>query len=203
MAAILALPLASLANFVGTASSAVLQKRSTAVTVNTGTTYQTMDGFGFSEAFGPASQVEAWTSSQQTETFEYLFSTSSGAGLNILRNCINVFETTNPGSPSATPDYNSLDGDDGQIWFSQQAKSYGVSTFYADAWTAPAFMKTNDNINDGGYLCGVTNETCSSGDWRQAYANYLVKYVQDYSSEGITIDYLGFVNEPDNSYRHF
>ena len=50
---------------------------------------------------------------------------------------------------------------------------------------------------NGGYLCGVTNTSCASGDWRQAYANKLIKYIQDYQAEGISIDYLGFLNEPD------
>jgi hypothetical protein len=50
---------------------------------------------------------------------------------------------------------------------------------------------------DGGYLCGVTGETCSSGDWRQAYANYLVQYIKDYESVGIAIDFIGFLNEPE------
>ncbi|KAF5016469.1 hypothetical protein F66182_11839, partial [Fusarium sp. NRRL 66182] len=60
-------------------------------------------------------------------------------------------------------------------------------------------MKTNDNVANGGYLCGTTGETCSSGDWRQAYANYLVQYIKDYESEGITIDFVGWLNEPDYS----
>jgi O-glycosyl hydrolase len=43
----------------------------------------------------------------------------------------------------------------------------------------------------------VTGETCSSGDWRQAYANYLVEYLELYASAGITIDFVGFLNEPE------
>jgi O-glycosyl hydrolase len=34
-------------------------------------------------------------------------------------------------------------------------------------------MKTSDSVPDGGTLCGVPGATCASGDWRQAYANYL------------------------------
>jgi len=41
-------------------------------------------------------------------------------------------------------------------------------------------MKTNGMDSNGGSLCGVTGATCSSGDWKQAYANYLVKYIQLY-----------------------
>ena len=52
---------------------------------------------------------------------------------------------------------------------------------------------------NGGYICGVTNATCATGDWRQSYANKLVKYLTDYKDHGITIDYLGFLNEPDLS----
>jgi len=58
-------------------------------------------------------------------------------------------------------------------------------------------MKTNNTENYGGYLCGVTNATCASGDWRQSYANKIVKYIQDYEALGVTVDYVGFLNEPD------
>lgn len=41
-------------------------------------------------------------------------------------------------------------------------------------------MKSNGKDTDGGSLCGVSGTSCSSGDWKQAYANYLVKYIQLY-----------------------
>lgn len=41
----------------------------------------------------------------------------------------------------------------------------------------------------------VTN--CASGDWKQAYANYLVAYINFYASSGIKITHLAFLNEPD------
>lgn len=50
---------------------------------------------------------------------------------------------------------------------------------------------------NGGYLCGVTNATCATGDWRQAYADKIVKYLKDYQSRGIDIAHVGFLNEPD------
>lgn len=70
--------------------------------------------------------------------------------------------------------------DSGQLWVSQQAVRYGVKTFYGDAWSAPGFMKTNGRDTDGGSLCGVSGASCGSGDWKQAYADYLVKYIQLY-----------------------
>ncbi len=41
-------------------------------------------------------------------------------------------------------------------------------------------MKTNGKDTNGGQLCGVSGASCSSGDWKQAYASYLVKYIQFY-----------------------
>jgi O-glycosyl hydrolase len=55
--------------------------------------------------------------------------------------------------------------------------------------------KTEDE-NHGGSICGVPGETCSSGDWRQAYADYLIQYVKFYRSSGLDISYLGSYNEP-------
>lgn len=55
-------------------------------------------------------------------------------------------------------------------------------------------METN-----GGYLCGVTNTSCATGDWRKAYADKIVKFIQDYAGNGIQTDYVGFLNEPDLS----
>lgn len=83
------------------------------------------------------------------------------------------------------------------MWLSQQAKTYSVTRFYANAWSALGFMKTNGEDTNGGYLCSVSGETCASGDWMQAYANFLVQYIKYYASAGIEITHLGFLNEPD------
>ncbi len=56
-------------------------------------------------------------------------------------------------------------------------------------------MKTNGSESNGGTLCGESGASCSSGDWRQAYVNYLVQYIKDYASDGIPLSYLDFVNE--------
>ncbi|KAF7713389.1 Endo-1,4-beta-xylanase [Penicillium ucsense] len=172
------------------------------VTLNPSTTYQTIDGFGFSEAFGFGNGVANAPSAQQTQALKYMFSTTEGAGMTILRNRIasdpnGSIEPNSPGSPSAAPSYKSLNGDSSQVFWSKQARAMGVKYIYADAWSAPGYMKTNDNYINGGYLCGVTGHSCSSGDWRQAYANYLVQYIKDYASQGITIDFVGFLNEPE------
>jgi O-glycosyl hydrolase len=175
----------------------------TAITVNTASTLQQIDGFGVSQAFKRAAEFQALAATPRKQGLDYLFSTSTGAGLTIIRNRIGSggtgdgIEPSSPGSPAGTPNYVWDGNDEGQVWFSQSAISYGVSTIYADAWSAPGFMKTNGNENGGGYLCGTTGHTCSSGDWRQAYANLLAQYIKLYQSVGVNITHVGFLNEPD------
>lgn len=184
------------------AALAVTARAQTSISVDVNTKYQTVDGFGFSEAFGHASEMQALPDDTASQVLDILFDASVGAGMTILRNRIGSTETdsilpSSPGSPDADPEY-SWDGDDsGQVWLSQKAVEYGVTAIYADAWSAPGFMKDIGDEANGGYLCGVTDVTCDSGDWRQAYADYLVQYVQFYADEGIPITHLGFLNEPD------
>ena len=180
----------------------IIQRRQMAtITIDTTKAYQTVDGFGFSEAFSFVTGLYQLPAAQQKQGLDLLFNTSTGAGLTIVRNRIpsgsDSIEPNSPGSPTATPRYVSIGTDDNQIWFSQKAQQYGVTTFYADAWSAPGYMKTNGNEAGGGYLCGVTGERCASGDWRQAYANYIVQYIKDYQANGINISYVGFLNEPE------
>ena len=92
----------------------------TTVTVNASTTYQVIDGFEFSEAFGFGSGVEDAPSAQQTQALNYMFSTTVGAGMTILRNRIgadaaSTIEPNSPGSPSTAPTYRALGDDSSQV----------------------------------------------------------------------------------------
>jgi O-glycosyl hydrolase len=173
-------------------------------TINGGTTYQTIAGFGASEAFGQAETLMNASSATQQQALNLLYSPTSGAGLTILRNEISAdsgstIEPTAPSSPTAAPTYlplSSINDDQGQLWLAQTIKAdYGVTNVFADAWSAPAFMKTNDETDNGGAVCGVTGATCSSGSWVQAYANYLVQYAKDYAAAGDPLSYVGPENE--------
>jgi O-glycosyl hydrolase len=173
-------------------------------TIDGSVRYQTIAGFGASEAFGQAQQIMNAPAATQQEALNLLFSPSSGAGLTILRNQIGAdpgatIEPTAPASPTAPPSYvtlQSVNSDQGQLWLAQTIrKEYGVRDVFADAWTAPAYMKTNDSTSGGGTLCGVPGATCASGDWQQAYANFLVQYARDYARAGVPLSYIGFENE--------
>ncbi|MFF8968205.1 glycoside hydrolase family 30 beta sandwich domain-containing protein [Streptomyces sp. NPDC014995] len=176
-------------------------RAATTATINGSTILQPIDGFGFSEHFGRANIMrgsQGLPAARQRELLDLLLSPTTGAGLSILRLGIDSgIQPTDPGGPNATPEYVWDRDDKGQVWLAQQAKAYGVTRFYADAWTAPGYMKTNGTDADGGTLCGLAGATCASGDWRRAYANYLVQYARFYAQEGIRVTDLGFTNEPD------
>jgi len=55
-----------------------------AINVNVGTTYQTMDGFGFSQAFGRANDLYNLPATQRTHALDLLFSPTAGAGFTIV-----------------------------------------------------------------------------------------------------------------------
>lgn len=55
-------------------------------------------------------------------------------------------------------------------------------------WSPPAFMKTNGEMNHGGKL---------KSEYRQAWADYLVKFIREYEKKGIVISYMTVQNEPE------
>lgn len=172
---------------------------------------QPIEGFGVAEAFQRAAVIHGLmglSAPKQKEVLDLLFSRTTGAGLSILRlgigssadtvyDHMHSIEPTDPGGPDATPAYQWDGADGGQVWLAQQARAYGVARFYADAWSAPGYMKTNGTDAAGGTLCGLRDTTCASGDWRLAYARYLVQYTRFYAQEGVHITDLAFTNEPD------
>jgi O-glycosyl hydrolase len=174
------------------------------VTVDAGQHYQRIAGFGVSEGFGQAKALMSAPAAVREQVLSLLYSPTRGAGLTILRNEISAdegftIEPRAPSRPSAKPSYLTLaqvDQDQGQLWFAQQIHDdYGVNDVFADAWSAPGFMKTNDSAIHGGTVCGVPGARCKSGDWRQAYANYLVQYAKDYAAAGVPLSYVGPENE--------
>jgi len=59
--------------------------------------------------------------------------------------------------------------------------------FYASPWSPPAFMKTNNNMLQGGKLLP---------EYRQNWADYYVKFIEAYEAEGIPVWGLTIQNEP-------
>lgn len=201
--AVTLLPLAA-----GTASGDAAPRA--AGTVDLGQQLQTIDGFGISQAFQRAAVMnglQGLTEEHQQEVLDLLLDRETGAGISILRlgigsspdeeyDHMKSIQPTDPGGPDAEPRYEWDGYDGGQVWLAKKAQEYGVERFFADAWSAPGYMKTNGSDANGGTLCGLPGAECASGDWRQAYADYLLQYVRFYAEEGVEITDLGFTNEP-------
>jgi O-glycosyl hydrolase len=174
-------------------------------TVDFGADRQRIDGFGFSEAFGRAALMngsEGLSEENQQRVLDLLLNPETGIGFSILR--LHIASTaedsiapTDPGGPDAELQYEWDGYDMGQVWLAKRAQEYGLERFYANPWSAPAYMKTNQDEANGGALCGLPGTDCDGEDWRAAFAEYLLQYVRFYADEGIEIDDLGFTNEPD------
>ncbi|MEE6261723.1 cellulose binding domain-containing protein [Plantactinospora sonchi] len=139
------------------------------ITVDTVSSYQTIDGFGAATPiFGGSGSP--WTTSE-TQT---LVGTGPGQlGLSIIRTVVS------PVSSEWGLYASSL----------QTAKSYGSDVrILASPWTAPANFKTSNSRVNGGKL---------RTDYYDDYANHLYGYVQYMKTQGVTIDVTSVQNEPD------
>lgn len=60
-------------------------------------------------------------------------------------------------------------------------------TFLSSPWSPPAFMKDTNEMNNGGKLLEK---------YYQAWANYYVKFIEEYQKRGVNIAYITVQNEP-------
>jgi glucosylceramidase len=75
------------------------------------------------------------------------------------------------------------------------------ATFFASAWSAPAWMKTNNRfLGEVALKPGSTTDYYQVGKLRDdaidVFARYYVKYIQAYARQGIGVDALTLLNEP-------
>lgn len=75
------------------------------------------------------------------------------------------------------------------------------ATFFASAWSAPAWMKTNDRfLGEVALRPGSSTDHYQVGKLRddciEVFARYYVKFVQAYAGRGIRVDALTLLNEP-------
>jgi len=68
--------------------------------------------------------------------------------------------------------------------------SGGTLRLFASPWSPPAWMKTNGQMNGGGKL---------RPEYRQAWARYYVRYIEEYAKAGVPIWGLTVQNEPEAS----
>lgn len=168
------------------------------IEVNENTTFQTVDGFGFTLTGGSAEVINGLSSSSKATLLQELFGSTEGSiGINYLRVSIgssdlNAFPFTYNDMPEGQIDIElnnfSIEPDmEGVVSVLQEILQINPSIkILGSPWTAPVWMKDNDSFI-GGSL---------QAQYFGVYAQYFVKYIQAMASEGIPIDAITIQNEP-------
>jgi len=170
------------------------------IDVNDMQRFQTIDGFGFALTGGSAQLLMHMDPARRTALLKELFTTTGdGIGVSYLRVSIgssdmNDHVYTYDDLPEGQADVNmarfSLQPDQADV-IPVLKEILAINPhvpILGSPWSAPAWMKTNGK-SKGGSL---------KPEYYDAYAAYLVKYIEGMKSEGISIDTLTIENEPLN-----
>ncbi len=168
------------------------------ITVDTTTTYQTVDGFGFTLTDGSAQLIDELPAAIKATLLNELFGKDENdIGISYLRLSIGASDLsesvyTYDDMPAGQTDVN-LDN-----FNLRKDKSKVIPVLkeilainpdiklLGSPWTPPVWMKSNENSIGGSLL----------PQYYSVYAQYFVKYIQGMKAEGITIDAITPQNEP-------
>lgn len=170
------------------------------VTVNAGTTYQTMDGFGYTLTEGSAEVISGMAATQQNQLLNDLYNPNTGLNASVIRISIAASDLSN-----SSYSYNETSGDTNMNNFSLNGPdlTYLIPIIkkiqlinpnikiLATPWSAPRWMKTN------GSWIGGSLQT----QYYAAYAKYFVKYIAAMQAQGIPIWGITPQNEPENPHN--
>lgn len=170
------------------------------ITIDSATTYQTIDGFGYSLTGGSAFLLNNLEENIKAATLKNLFSTEDNSiGVSYLRISMgasdlnaNVFTYDDLANGQTDVNLNQFNiNPDKQDLIPILKKILAINPqikIMATPWTAPSWMKSNQN-SKGGSL---------KSEYYAVYAQYFVKYLNAMKAEGINIEALTPQNEPLN-----
>lgn len=155
------------------------------VTVDFGTTYQTIRGFGGSTA---------WLGTMPSAVATALFSPTNGIGLSILRVRID---------PNGSSSSNYVTANWGQeLTNSQEAiAANSNAVVIASPWTPPSAMKTSNTTYPFNTSCSSSPSSLCGGYLNPssyaAYAAYLEDFVTYFANSSVNLYAISMQNEPD------
>ena len=186
------------------------------VTIDVSTKKQTIQDFGSSDCWTAEYVSDYFSKTQKTKAVKWLFSKQmdasgnpEGIGLSCWR--VNV----GAGSASQGADSNiedethrtecflNEDGTydwtrcDGQQWFMQQAKEYGVEHFVLFSNSPPIYYTKSGKANTNGQTMTCNLKTSFFDD----FAEFLATTAQHFADEGYNITYISPVNEPQYDWK--
>ena len=168
--------------------------------------FQTIDGFGFALTGGSAMLINGLSSQTKDNLLKELFLTDSTyIGISYLRVSIGSSDL-NP----TTYTYDDTPGDSTLQHFNMDMEKVDLIPvlqkilalnpnikILGSPWSAPAWMKTNNNLYGGGNNPGKLKTNCYD-----VYSRYFVKYIQTMAAAGIPIEAITVQNEPLNAWNN-
>ena len=173
------------------------------IVVDPSRTYQRMDGFGASITDSSAAVLSGLAPAERERTMRALFDPRQGIGVSFLRQPVGssdftaaaqhyTYDDVAAGQTDFALRHFSIAHDQAQVLpLLRQARRLDPAlSVMATPWSPPAWMKTGDSL--------VGGRLKDDPEVYDAYARYLVKFVQAYAAAGVPVDYLSVQNEPQN-----
>jgi glucosylceramidase len=159
-------------------------------------TFQVFEGIGGAITDAAAETFYKLPAEKQEEILTAYFDSQNGIGYSLCRTHINSCDFSSesyayadvPGDTSLT-NFSISHDRKYRIPFIKKAiaKSGGNLKLFASPWSPPAWMKTNNNMLRGGSL---------KPEYRKAWADYYIRFFDEYRKEGISFWGLTVQNEP-------
>ncbi|PZP52350.1 MAG: glucosylceramidase [Pseudopedobacter saltans] len=175
-------------------------KGSQTININSDSTFQTIDGFGYTLSGGSSQHLSAMQPKKRKALLKEIFDTKDGIGVSYLRISIGASDLDeNAFSYDDLP--KGISGDFELKYFSvkndlktlipilKEILSINPNIqILASPWSAPSWMKDNNST-----IGGSLKKECF-----QVYAQYFVKYITALKNLGININAITIQNEPLN-----
>jgi glucosylceramidase len=157
--------------------------------------YQTLVGIGGALTDAAAETFAKLPKAQQQELLRAYYSPTEGIGYTLARTNINSCDFSSDtytyvaDGDRELKTFNIQHDEKFKIPFIKQATAAagGRLPLYVSPWSPPAWMKDNNSMLQGGKL---------KPEFRQAWANYYVKFIQAYEKQGMPVWGLTVQNEP-------
>jgi glucosylceramidase len=170
---------------------------SVAVSVDPAVRFQTIVGFGGAFTEAAAVTLEKMSEMNQKKILDAYFSKDHGLGYSLCRTHIQSCDFS-----LGNYAYADVDGDvelkrfsidrDHQALLPMIKRAQTIAGrpmhLFASPWSPPAWMKTTARMNEGGKLLP---------QYRQAWADYFVRYIREYEKQGVPIWGVTIQNEPE------
>ena len=186
------------------------------VSIDTSMCYQTIQDFGASDCWTTEFIGDYYSETEKTKAAKWLFSQQmdedgnpEGIGLSCWRVNVGAGSATQ-GSDSnieeeihRTECFLNQDGSydwtrqDGQQWFMQKAKDYGVEHFLLFSNSPPIYYTKNGKANANNQNISCNLKTACYDD----FAEFLATVAQHFSDEGYNVAYIDPVNEPQYDWK--